>query len=72
MRAWGAATPKRTFVLSNSRAIGALDSGRMTRDQLNSSVKSTIKYQSKEGRKRFKGGKALKQTEPLSFHMLSF
>ena len=63
MKAWGHSTAKRTFVLSNNPRIQYLDSGRMTRQQLSSDVETTIKYVSKDGRKRFKGSVILKQTE---------
>lgn len=63
MKAWGHRTAKRTFVLSNNPRIQYLDSGRMTRQQLSSDVETTIKYVSKDGRKRFKGSVILKQTE---------
>ena len=65
MKAWGHATPKPTFVFSNSQAIKILNPGPMSKAQLASDVKTTKRYLSKEGKSRFAGTAALKGTQFL-------
>ena len=72
MKAWGHVTPKRTYVLSNTHLIKSLDSGAMKRKELHSEVSTTDRYESQDGRKRFKGNANLKGTQFLSFRSSSF
>ncbi|CAJ1363253.1 unnamed protein product, partial [Effrenium voratum] len=55
MRSWGHPTAKRTVAFSNSALIGGLNAGSLKRQQLQSDVKTTRKYTTKEGRKGFSG-----------------
>ena len=63
MKAFGAKTPKRTVVYSNTPQIKMLDSGKMTRSSLSSDIKTTRAYVSKDGKKRFAGNENLKGTQ---------
>ena len=72
MKAWGHVTAKRTYVLSNTHLIQSLDSGPMKRKDLHSEVSTTDRYESQDGRKRFKGNKNLKGTQLLSFQFSFF
>ena len=66
MKAWGHATPKPTFVFSNTPAIGMLNPGKMSRASLATDVKTTRRYVSKAGKQRFAGTAQLKGTQLLS------
>ena len=72
MKAWGHVTAKRTYVLSNSHLIKSLDSGAMKRKELYSEVSTTDRYESQDGRKRFKGNANLKGTQFLSLQFYFF
>ena len=65
LRGWGHHTAKRTMSFSNSSCVGFLDTGRMSRADLTTAVKTTIKYVAKDGRQRYKGSAALKGTQQL-------
>lgn len=65
MKQFGAKTPKRTVVYSNTAHLKKLDLGPMKREALLSDVKTTKTYYSKDGRKRFCGSEHLKGTQIL-------
>lgn len=70
MRALGHPTPKRSIVLSNSTWISELSfASRMRAAKLKSELKTTDKYTSKAGVKRFKGNKNLKGTQLFALIM---
>lgn len=67
MRKYGGRTPKPTFVVSNSSAIGTLDLGPLTEQELvvEEAHRTTRQYIDSRGIKRYHGTKALKATQKL-------
>lgn len=72
MKQFGAKTPKRTVVHSNSAHLTKLHLGPMKRASLKSDVKTTKTYYSKDGRKRFCGSEHLKSTQILVWKWIGF
>lgn len=72
MKAWGHETAKRTIVLASTHLIKSLDCGPMKRKALESAISTTDTYESKDGRKRFKGNTNLKGTQLLSLHLFKY
>ena len=72
MRQWGHETAKRTVLFSNSKWVGGFNLGKMSRAMLESKVKTTTKYKSRDGKTRFKGNSNLKGTQLLGFAMHAF
>ncbi|CAK9090383.1 Uncharacterized protein SCF082_LOCUS42631 [Durusdinium trenchii] len=66
MRKHLALTWKRTWVWSSSRRIRALDLGPMTASERSCSVQTTKRYK-KEGKQKWHGTKALKQTQEYTY-----
>ena len=65
MRAFKHPTAKPTITWSNTSYIVLLDKGSMTRKQLTSKTKTSIKMKPKNGRARYQGSPALKGTQSL-------
>lgn len=65
MKYWGHATPKPSVVFGNTSAIRMLFHGKMTKTSLSTSVKTTRRYHSKDGKLRFAGTAQLKGTQFL-------
>ena len=65
MKVWGHATAKPTIAVSNTPKIISLDHGPCKRKFLESDVKTTTRYESKDGRRRFTGNSQLKPTQFL-------
>ena len=65
MRKFGALSWKRTWLWSNSRSIGALDKGRLTRQERNTARPTTTRYRDKSGKLKFKGNGNLKKSQKL-------
>ena len=65
MRAYKSPTAKRTMVLANTSHIAMLETGKMTRAQLTSTTKTSIKLPKKNGKARYQGSPALKGTQWL-------
>jgi len=65
MKVWGHTTPKPTFVLSNTPQIGILHHGKCKRKDLEPQIKTTTRYESRDGKTRFKGNQYLKGTQFL-------
>jgi len=63
MKYWGHATPKPSVVFGNTSAIRMLFHGKMTKTSLSTSVKTTRRYHSKDGKLRFAGTAQLKGTQ---------
>ena len=73
MRALKQPTPKRTVLYSNSATIAAFGfAAKLTKLQLDTEIKTTDKYTSKDGKKRYKGNKNLKSTQFLDIHHHGF
>ena len=75
MHHYGAATPKRLYVIGNSRHVGGLNKGKLkgwakTKKDLQTKGMSkdlAIKYQDSKGRQRWKGSHDMKASELGSY-----
>ncbi|CAE7029540.1 unnamed protein product [Symbiodinium sp. CCMP2592] len=69
MRAYGAKSMKRTVILSNDMAVAALHHGKLSRSQRLQAKPAAIYYRGKDGTRKFRGDKRLKdsQTYPPAF-----
>ena len=73
MRKFGAPTPKRTMIISNSALIGNLDLGPLSKQErvVGEEFKTCKKYLNRDGVARYSGTKALKATQCLVIEMSS-
>ena len=65
MRKFGHMSWKRTWLWSNSRAIGSCDLGPMTPHERSTARPTTTRYRDKKGKLRFKGNANLKKSQTL-------
>ena len=65
MRQHGAPTPKRTLIISNQAKVGMLHKGRFNLKASGHTVRTTDRYEDGSGAFRFKGNRALKQSQNL-------
>lgn len=66
MKHHGAATSKRTMILSSTPRIGALDGGKLATKGRSSKVKLALGYVDRSGKKRWHGTSALKGSQLLA------
>ena len=74
MRHYGGPTPKRHYLYSNSAAVKQLDRGQLrgwkkekTEREAQGTHRPLVdKYTDKQGKRRYKGNKTLRQSEPLA------
>ena len=62
MQHFGHPTPKRTALVSNTERLKDFQTGKLTRSAP-ASLKTTVVYQDKYGKQRFKGGPDLRSTQ---------
>ena len=65
MQLMGGPCPKRTILVSNSRRVNRLQTGRLVRAMQRTTVATTVRYRDANGKLRYKGSKKLKSTQPL-------
>ena len=56
---------KRTLLLSNDRAVSSLHHGKLSKSQRAEARPAAIYYQGKDGRRKFRGDKRLKDSQCL-------
>ena len=71
MKHYGCKTPKRTRLWSWSWAVGIFQKGKLPKKSWKATIKTALVYIDSKGKRRYKGTRALKSTQPLSCSMVS-